>query len=313
VAERKKGFIIAAVVVIALALVPLFVAREYVFSILCMIFLYVTLSQSWNILGGYTGQINVGQAAFFGIGALTARLLWVAGVPFYLSILAGGLGSVILATIIGLPALKLRGHYFAIGTLAVATIAQITVGNILPGISFLPAQHMATYSLIPRYYVFLIIMVTALAAVYITVNSRIGLGMEATRDDEEAAQMVGVNTFKYKMIAFLISSFFAGLAGGGFAYFNASYYWYLPFTLMWCFEPILIVFIGGVGSFIGPVIGSVSYVLLKELFALTLGEANLLIFGIVFILTILFFPKGIIGLPAKLRQVFRRRGNVVGR
>lgn len=310
--ERKKGLITAVIVVIVLALVPLFVSREYVFSMLCMLFLYVTLSQSWNILGGYTGQINVGQAAFFGVGALVARLLWVAGAPFYLSILAGGLGSVILAIIIGLPALKLRGHYFAIGTLAVACIAQITVGNILPGISFLPAQHMSVYNLVPRYYVFLIIMVAALATVYVTVNSKIGLGMESTRDDEEAAQMVGVNTFKYKVIAFLISSFFAGLAGGGFAYFNASYYWNLPFTLMWCFEPILIVFIGGVGSFMGPIIGSVCYVLLKELFALTLGEANLLIFGIVFIVTILFFPKGIIGLPRKVRQLFYKRGSVAG-
>ncbi|HNT44155.1 MAG TPA: hypothetical protein PKN85_06810, partial [Syntrophorhabdaceae bacterium] len=79
--ERKKGLVIAAVVIVALALVPLFTGREYVFSILCMLFLYVTLSQSWNILGGYTGQINVGQAAFFGMGALVARLLWVAGAP----------------------------------------------------------------------------------------------------------------------------------------------------------------------------------------------------------------------------------------
>jgi len=130
--------------------------------------------------------------------------------------------------------------------------------------------------------------------------------MEATRDDEEAAQTVGVNIFKYKVIAFMLSSFFAGLAGGGFAYFHASFYWHLPFGLMWCFEPILIAFIGGVGSFIGPIVGSVCYVLLKEIFALTLGEMNVLIFGIVFILTILFFPKGIIGLPSKIRELFRK-------
>jgi branched-chain amino acid transport system permease protein len=303
---QKKKTITASILTLFLFVLPLFISKDYILSILCMLFLYITLSQSWNILGGYTGQVNVGQAAFFGIGALVARLLWIAGMPFYLAIVAGGLGSVLLSVIIGLPALRLKGHYFAIGTLAVAWIAQITVGNMLPGISFLPAQYMATYGLVSRYYVFLIVMVGALATIYFTVHSRIGLGMEATRDDEEAAQTVGVNIFKYKVIAFMLSSFFAGLAGGGFAYFHASFYWHLPFGLMWCFEPILIAFIGGVGSFIGPIVGSVCYVLLKEIFALTLGEMNVLIFGIVFILTILFFPKGIIGLPSKIRELFRK-------
>lgn len=298
---------ISVILLAALAAVPLFSRDEYVLNMFCMLFLYITLSQSWNILGGFTGQVNVGQAAFFGVGALAARLLWIAGLPFYLSIVAGGFASVLLAIVIGLPALRLKGHYFAIGTLAVAWIAHITIGNLLPGISFVPARYMAEYSLLPRYYVFLIVMAAALVAIYFTVNSRIGLGMEATRDDEEAAQTVGVNIFKYKVIAFIISSFFVGCAGGCFGYFHTSFYWHLPFGLMWCFEPILIVFIGGVGSFSGPIIGSICYVLLKEAFALTLGEMNVLIFGIVFILTILFFPRGIIGLPSKVRDLFRRR------
>lgn len=298
--------LISAVVLAAFAFVPLFSADEYVLNMFCMLFLYITLSQSWNILGGYTGQVNVGQAAFFGVGALAARLLWIAGLPFYLAIGAGGLASVLLAVTIGLPALRLKGHYFAIGTLAVAWIAHITVGNLLPGISFVPARYMAGYSLVPRFYIFLIVMTLALVTIYLIVNSKTGLGMEATRDDEDAAQTVGVNVFKYKVIAFVVSSFFVGLAGGCFGYFHTSFYWHLPFGLMWCFEPILIVFIGGVGSFAGPIIGSICYVLLKETFALTLGEMNVLIFGIVFILTILFFPKGIIGLPSKVRDLFQK-------
>jgi branched-chain amino acid transport system permease protein len=311
--EHAKKAVITAVIVGLLAVMPLVVQGEYLLSILCTLFLYITLSQSWNILGGYTGQINVGQAAFFGIGALTARLLWIGGFPFPLSILAGGIASVILAVVVGFPALRLKGHYFAIGTLAVAWIAHITVGNILPGISFLPAKYVAEYSLVPRYYMYLIVMIAALVAVYMLVNSRIGLGMEATRDDEDAAQSSGVNVFKSKVVAFSVSSFFVGLAGGAFSYFHASYYWYLPFGLMWCFEPILIVFIGGVGTFMGPIIGSICYVLLKEAFALTLGEMNVLIFGIVFILTILFFPKGIIGLPAKFKEVlFRKKEPALG-
>jgi branched-chain amino acid transport system permease protein len=302
-----KNWLVGAVMVAALALLPLGIRGEYSLTILCTLFLYVTTSQSWNILGGYAGQVNVGQAAFFGIGALTTRLLWLNGMPFPLAILAGGLSSVLLAVIVGFPALRLRGHYFAIGTLALAWIGHITIGNLLPGISFLTGRYVATYSLVLRYYVFLVIMVAALVTIYLVVNSRIGLGMEATRDDEDAAQTAGVNIVKYKVIAFTISSFFVGLAGGGFAFFYASYYWYLPFGLMWCFEPILITFIGGVGTFIGPIIGAVCYVVLKEIFALTLGEINILIFGIVFILTILFFPKGIIGLPGALRHLRSRK------
>jgi len=301
-----RAKIISVVLLLGLGAVPLASGNEYVLNMCCMLFLYITLSQSWNILGGYAGQVNVGQAAFFGVGALATRLLWTAGVPLYVSIGAGGLASVLLAVIIGLPALRLKGHYFAIGTLAVAWIARITVGNVLPGISFLPTRQMATYSLVPRYYIFFAVMMGALLTIYFVVNSRTGLGMEATRDDEDAAQTAGVDIFKYKVIAFLISSFFAGLAGACFGYFHASYYWHLPFSLMWCFEPILIVFIGGVGTFAGPIAGSVCYVLLKEAFALTLGEMNVLIFGIVFILTILFFPKGIIGLPSTLREFFRK-------
>jgi branched-chain amino acid transport system permease protein len=305
--EKTKWFGLSAALLAAAAALPLVMRGQYGLSILCMLFLYITLSQSWNILGGYAGQVNVGQAAFFGIGALTTRLLWLNGIPFPLAILAGGVASVLLAVVVGLPALRLRGHYFAIGTLAVAWIAHITVGNLFPGISFLTGRHVATYSLVLRYYVFLTIMVAALATIYVTVNSRIGLGMEATRDDEDAAQTVGVNIVKYKVIAFVISSFFVGLAGGGFAFFSASYYWYLPFGLMWCFEPILIAFIGGIGTFIGPIIGATCYIALKEIFAFTLGEISIVIFGIVFILTILFLPGGIIGLPAAIRHLKSKR------
>jgi branched-chain amino acid transport system permease protein len=304
-----KNWIIAAALVAALALIPLGIRADYALTMLCMLFLYVTISQSWNMLGGYAGQVNVGQAAFFGVGALATRLLWLNGMPYPLSILAGGVASVVLAAIVGFPALRLRGHYFAIGTLALALIAHITVGNVFPGISFLTGRYVVTYSLVVRYYVFLVVMVAALVTIYLVANSRIGLGMEATRDDEDAAQTAGVNIVKYKIIAFVISSFFVGLAGGAFAFFHASYYWYLPFGLMWCFEPILITFIGGVGTFIGPVIGAVCYVVLKEIFALTLGEINILIFGIVFILTILFFPRGIIGLPVALRSLTKKKAS----
>jgi branched-chain amino acid transport system permease protein len=315
----QKKIVIPTLIVAFLFFLPLFFKGEYYLNMLCTLFLYVILSESWNILGGYTGQINVGQAAFFGIGALVTRLLWTSGIPFVPALLGGGLSSVILSLLIGIPALRLRGHYFAIGTLSVAWIALITIENIFPGVTFLPGKYVATYSLLPRYYAFLIILLSAVIVISLAVHSRMGLAMESIRDDEEAAQAAGVNIFKYKVIAFVISSFFAGLAGGGFSFFHVSYYWYMPFALMWCFEPILITFIGGVGTIWGPIIGSLCYVALKESFALTMGEINVLIFGVVFIFIILFFPKGIIGIPEKIREHLTKRmganvgGDVLGK
>ncbi len=304
IAMSLKKLIFPAIVVILLLLLPFLLKGDYYLTMVCSLFLYVALSESWNLLGGYTGQINVGQAAFFGIGALVARLLWTGGTPFILALLSGGGASVLLALVIGVPALRLRGHYFAIATLAVAWIALIAIENIFPGVTFLPSIQVATYSLLPRYYTFLTVSLVTIIVVSLTVNSKMGLAMESIREDEDAAQASGVNVFKYKVIAFIISSFFVGLAGGCFAFLNVSYYWYLPFILMWCFEPILITFIGGVGTISGPIIGSLCYVALKEIFALTLGEVNVLIFGIVFIIIILFFPKGIIGIPEKIRDIF---------
>lgn len=303
---KTKSKVVLVIILLILCCLPLFLKGDYYMTMVCSLFLYVTLSQSWNLLGGYTGQINVGQAAFFGVGALVARLLWSNGAPFVLALLSGGVSSVLLALIIGVPALRLRGHYFAIGTLAVAWIAFLAAENLFPGVTFLPGKVVATYSLIPRYYTYLAVCAAAIIAVSTAVHSRMGLAMESIREDEEAAQASGVHVFKYKLIAFIISSFLVGLAGGCFAFFHVSYYWYMPFVLMWCFEPILITFIGGVGTIWGPIIGSFCYVLLKEVFALTLGEVNVLIFGVVFIFIILVFPKGIIGVPEKLREHFFR-------
>ena len=304
---RLREFGIWGSMTLLLAVLPVFVKGNYYLSMLCTFYLYIALAQSWNIMGGYTGQINVGQAAFFGMGALVTRLLWMQGVSIILSLLSGAAASVLLAAVIGFPALRLRGHYFAIGTLALAWIGYITIGNVFPGVTFLPGRYVAEYSLLPRYYVFLTLVIVGTVVIYFTVNSRTGLAMEAVRDDEDAAQCAGVNLFKYKVIAFVLSSFFVGLTGGAFAFFHVSFYWQMPFSLMWCFEPILITFIGGVGTIAGPIIGALCYVALKEVFALTLGEINVLIFGVVFIFIILFFPKGMIGIPEKMVEIFSRR------
>jgi branched-chain amino acid transport system permease protein len=291
-----------AVVFIALALVPLYTTKEYTLNLIILVCLYTVLSHSWNILGGFTGQISLGHSTFFGIGALVFRYLWLKGIPTYLALGASSLSSLILASAIGFPAFKLKGHYFSIGTLALSMIALITVQNTLPGVSFVPQEYLKTYSLLPIYYMALIVGLISISFVLWLTHSKLGLALVSIRDDEDAAEAIGINTFKYKIVSMSLSTLMAGLAGGVFSYYVASFYYYVPFDLNWSFDPVLISFIGGPGTVLGPVIGSICYVLLKELFAISLGQMNVLIFGIVFIFMILFLPEGLIGAARKFRR-----------
>src|SRR5512136_2214681 len=140
-----------------LAALPLAIGKgnDNIINLVILVYLYVMLASSWNILGGYAGQTNLGHAAFFGLGSLTTRLLWFSGWPILVSLMLGGLVAVVLALFIGYPAFRLRGAYFSIGTLALAQILFATVGNIFPTISSLPIEALVSYQLTSRYLLFL--------------------------------------------------------------------------------------------------------------------------------------------------------------
>lgn len=291
-------------VLILLAGLPLAIEKESTLNLVVLILLYIILASSWNILGGYTGQTSLGHAAFFGLGTLATRLLWIKGFPLVLSLLAGGGLAVALALVIGIPAFKLRGVYFAIGTLAMGQILNVTIGNLFPTIAALPVQALSTYQLAPRYYVSLLLAIVTLGSTYLLVRSRLGLGMMAVREDEDAAESLGVSSLWHKLLALVISAFLAGLAGGLFAYYHVSYYYQFPFTPVWSFDPLTMVFIGGQGTIIGPVVGAVFFVLLRELLVLNVGEYHLLVFGSLFILVVLFLPGGFVEAWEKIQNAF---------
>ena len=301
--SQRKILFLSIVIAVFLALVPLLTKRNDLINILILIFLYICLAQSWNILGGYAGQVSLGHAAFFGLGAITTRFLWVWGYPFFLAFLIGGVVAVFFALIIGHPALRLKGIYFAIGTLGLGQILKITIGNVLPTVADLPGDYIATYNLIPRYYLFLILAGITVAAVYWISHSKLGLGMVAVREDEEAAKASGVNTFRQKMIALVISTFFAGLAGGAFAFYHVSYYHDLPFSPTWTFDALLITFVGGVGTIVGPVVGAFFYAIFKELFVRTFPQLHVFIFGVLFILVVLLLPGGLVEMAGRVRRL----------
>jgi branched-chain amino acid transport system permease protein len=302
--DQKKSLVFSLLVVILLALIPLFIKRNDLINLMILIFLYICLAQSWNILAGYAGQVSLGHAAFFGLGAITTRFLWVGGYPFLLAILIGGIVAVVFALIIGHPALRLKGIYFAIGTLGLAQILKITIGNVLPTVADLPGDYIATYSLIPRYYLCLILSMIIVGVVYFISNSRLGLGMVAVREDEDTARASGVNTFRQKIVALAISTFFAGLTGGTFAFYHVSYYHDLPFNPTWTFDALLITFVGGVGTIAGPIVGAFFYAIFRELFVRTFPALHVFIFGIVFIFVVLVLPGGLVEMATRIRRLF---------
>jgi branched-chain amino acid transport system permease protein len=271
-----------------------------------LVLLYGALAQSWNLLSGFGGQVNLGHAALFGLGALVTRLLWLQGTPIALALLAGPAAAALLGLVIGAPSLRLRGPYFAIGTLAIAEILRITTGNLLPEVSYLRGALVEQYQLPPRYYLALALAVAVtLAAVWLT-RSRFGYGLAAVREDEDVAEALGVSAYRHKLLAFVLSALFAGMAGSIFAYYLVSFYPQYPFSPIWTFDALLITFLGGVGTVWGPWIGAAFFLMLREVLALRLVELHLLIFGVLFVIIVLAFPGGFVEAAKTLR--LRRRG-----
>lgn len=302
-----KTFLAVCGIIAVLTILPLLTSSSYIMGLFFLVFLYIALAQSWNILGGYTGQVNLGHAAFFGLGALTTRYVWLAGLPLPLGILASVVVALVFALIIGIPAFRLKGGYFVIGMLALAEILRITVGNVLPGISALPVEYIVDYSIVPRYYSSLIVAAIAVVIMVILTRSKTGLGMMAVKEDEQAAEATGVNALKYKLTALGLSAMLTGLAGGIFAYYHVSYYPSYPFSPIWTFDAMFIAYIGGVGTIVGPIIGALFYVAFRELLSLVLPSSfHTFVFGALFIAVILLVPGGLVQIGDRLRRLLVR-------
>jgi branched-chain amino acid transport system permease protein len=302
----------AALLWIAILALPQFAVGDSVLTLSIVTFTAGALASSWNILAGYTGQVSLGHAAFFGIGALVTRLLWVDyGISIGLSFIVGGAAALIFALIIGAPALRLKGIYFAIGTLAMGEALRVTIANVLPIVTRLPAPELIAYDLTPRYYLTFGVLTLAMITSFLIGRSRFGLGLMTIREDEQAAQSLGVNVFTHKMSAFAISAMLAGLAGSAFAFYHVSYYFDLPFGPVWTFDGLLITFVGGIGTLAGPIIGSVFFVLVRDVLAKTWVDFHLILFGVLFILVVLLLPGGLVEFWTKLTSAVSRRTGTI--
>ncbi|MBW1700967.1 MAG: branched-chain amino acid ABC transporter permease [Deltaproteobacteria bacterium] len=280
---------------LVLLLLPVVTQDPYVLRILVLTSIFAILAASWDLLSGFTGQMNFGHALFFGVGAYTAALLNLhAHIPPWGSIPLGGLGAVLAGLIIGIPCLRLRGTYLALTTLAfpiilmgiVFAFSNITGGELgVSGLSRLSGSRLSDY------YITVVVMLGLCTIMWKITDSNTGIIFHAIREDEVAVRAAGINTTRYKLLAFCLSGFFAGISGGLYAHFMRIAG---PSTLevSMSFTVVIWAIFGGIVTIYGPV-GAVFILFpLLEFFRFW-PEYRMLMFAVIVLLTLLYMPDGL--------------------
>lgn len=291
--------------------VPLATQNPYILHMLILCLLWSALGQSWNLLGGYTGQVSFGHAAFFGVGAYTAAILvHTFKVPTawaWAGLILGPVAAAVLAAFIGWICFRLRGPYFALAVLALSEVLHLValnwkgLTNGAEGVLFIPAFT----SKVAYFYIVLAIAVLNFVAVALLMKSKLGYYFLAIREDQDAAESLGIDTTRYKLASLLISAAFTGMAGA----FYMNYIGFIDPGMVFSVEKIsvmmiLVTMLGGAATLWGPAVGAVVYILASETLRVWLGSGHLIFFGILIVVVILFFPKGIVG---ALGEAFARR------
>jgi branched-chain amino acid transport system permease protein len=285
---------------------------SYLIYFLFLTFIYIALAQSWNLIAGYAGQLSLGHHAFFSVGAYVMGMVWIHDVTrtgYYfdpLTMFLSGLGSAIFAVAIGIPLLsKLRGDYFALGTLGLGEILRVffTKGGAFTGgaVGIILPSRVYT-SMMPYYFTGLLLALLSTAVTYAIVRSRIGLAIGAIREDEIAAAASGIHVLGYKVFAFSVSAFLAGLCGSlqGYYLFQINPEGFL--NLNWTLYPILMCVLGGIGTLIGPVVGAVFLTAVFSLANIYLPTIHPIFSGTLIILVMLFLPDGVVRLKVKRKS-----------
>jgi branched-chain amino acid transport system permease protein len=294
--EHLRNLILLVVFGLALAVLPGTVS-VYLRSFLMFTMMYVVLALSWNIISGFTGYTSFGHVAFYGIGAYTCAILVADhGWHWIPTLLAAGVVAALVALAIGYPVLRLKGPYFAIamlgaaeGTRVIATVwDSLTHGGL--GISLPNVENS-----FPTYYAMLILMVLTIAVAYVVGHSRFGVRLNAIREDEVAAEALGVNTTLYKLAAFGLSAIFPAAAGGIQAYkvlyIDPPSVFFVQITIAMALMSML----GGKGTVIGPIVGAVLLYTIQELTWVNFPTAHLIAYGLFIIVVARFMPRGLMG------------------
>jgi branched-chain amino acid transport system permease protein len=292
---------------VVLALAPLY-GDNYVVKIATFVALYGTLALSWNFIGGYAGYPSFATGAFVGLGAYAGAICQNAGVPMIVAWLLAAAVVAAVAAAMGPIILRLRGHYFAIGSISLVEIGSVLASNwsSLTGggeglnVRFLPGgpDFIARFFL----YAMLAILVAALATTIAVDRGRLGFGLRCIAQNEDAAEMVGVPSTRYKIAAFVLSGVFCGAAGAAYA----SWVGYIApadaFSILLTVKVPVMVLLGGAGSVLGPLIGSAALVLLEETVWARFLDYHQAILGAIIVALIFFLPGGLLGLRLRWRR-----------
>ena len=303
----KKIVIPLAIVLLIVA--PWVVSDPFFIHLMIMVLMWTVLGASWNILGGFTGQVSFGHAMFLGAGAYTTMILYLKlGIAPWYGIPLGGMVAALIALPIGIICFRLRGPYFALSTLAVAEIVRLVALNwesltngpvgllitTLPDVTF-GGRMIDWENKIPFYYIIAVIALGAMAATAVMSRMRMGAYLLAIREDIDSAEAIGINTVQARVAALSLSAFFAGVAGG----FYAMYFRYVDpdavFSIALSVEMVFIAVVGGLTTVVGPLIGAVVLVTFGETFRQVLLVGHLILYGIAMMLAIRYMPEGIWG------------------
>lgn len=314
-------------IVIMLLIIPVF-ANDHILMTLIVALHFSYLSQCWNLMGGYTGQLSMGHSIFYGVGAYVSTLLLLKlGVTPWIGLFIGGAAAALIAFLIGAMVFryKIRGIYFALVTIAFSEIVRgvannlefinSSIGMLLP-LKNDPA-HFLFFERLPYYYIALALMLLMAGLTYLIEKSSLGYFLLAIREDEEAAMASGVNTNKYKTLIFAISAFFTAIGGTFYAQLLLFISPDIMFTLQPTVNMLLGTLVGGPGTVLGPILGSTIFTFVGEILrsvsfgqgtqAVTVTSA---IYGITLMVVALYLPKGLIDFKNK---IFRKRGGMASK
>lgn len=325
--DSRTQYVWLGVLAVALCAFP-FVASEYWLYLACLVAINIASTTGLNILTGYTGLVSLGQAAFMGIGAYTVAILQIRfGTPFLLNLLGGGGVAMLVGLLVGLPSLRVKGLYLAIATIAAGVIAHFIFSHFSSltggggGLNVPPAKLFGIEldNSFKLYWVIVPIAVLMLLGSANLFRTRIGRAFIAIRDRDISAEVLGISLLHYKLLSFAISSFYAGVAGGLFAYFFRAV---TPesFPLLMSIFFLAAVIVGGMGSLLGSILGAVFMTLVPELLklivgwlpvaafggnaALILSPVRTIVFGLMIVLFLIFEPHGLAEVWRRLRRLF---------
>jgi branched-chain amino acid transport system permease protein len=260
------------------------------------VWMFAALAQCWNFIGGYVGYAAFGNVVFFGLGGYATAVVMQAGGPFVAGLLLAAAGCAVFAVAVGWLLLRLRGHYFAIATLGVAEATREVIVNFEPlgagnGLSLPIARDFRLF-----YYLLLSLVLVLVGLTWWIERSRVGYAFVAIRENEDAAAALGIDTFRYKVLAFGLGAAFTGIVGGVYAYWTTFIDPPTVFSSSYSVEMIAVCLIGGAGTILGPVAGSLVFELLAGQIWASFISWHATVLGLVIVLLVLFLPGGLTSL-----------------